>query len=67
MEYKGLNYSLAPTTNPPGWRWVVFLNGINSVTGVSSTRAHAVLDAEHAINEASTRVDQDGNDREADA
>jgi hypothetical protein len=49
MEYKGIEYRIARTDSPPGWKWTLFLDAIRTRTGISSTRADAVLDAESAI------------------
>lgn len=47
MEHKGIKYSIVEIAD--GWKWVVHLGATRTRTGVSRTRAHAVLDAEHAI------------------
>lgn len=52
MDYKWIEYSVVQTAN--GWKWVVHLEATRTRTGVSRTRAHAVLDAEHAIDMAQT-------------
>jgi hypothetical protein len=49
MKYKGVEYSIVQTRNPSGWKWVIFLDATRTRTGIASTRAHAVLDAERAI------------------
>jgi len=52
MEYKGTEYSVVQTANPGGWKWTVFLDASRTRTGRAHTRAHAVLDAERAIEKA---------------
>jgi len=47
VDYKGIEYSVVQTAN--GWKWIVFLDATRTRTGVARTRAHAILDAEHAI------------------
>ncbi len=49
MEYKGIEYRVVQAANPTGWKWTVFLDATRTRTGLSSTRAHAVLDAERVI------------------
>jgi hypothetical protein len=49
MEYKEYEYHVEQTANPSGWKWTVFLEAAKTRTGRSSTRAHAVLDAQHTI------------------
>ena len=56
MEYKGIRFEIVETTNPCCWKWIVFLDATRMRTGVALTRADAVLDAESAIEEASTRL-----------
>jgi hypothetical protein len=47
VDYKGIEYSVVQTAN--GWKWIVFLDATKTRTGMARTRAHAILDAEHAI------------------
>lgn len=47
MDHKGMEYSVVQTAN--GWKWIVFLDATKTRTGTARTRAHAILDAEHAI------------------
>jgi predicted RNase H-like HicB family nuclease len=42
-----MEYSVVQTAN--GWKWIVFLDATKTRTGTARTRAHAILDAEHAI------------------
>jgi hypothetical protein len=50
VDYKWIEYSVVQTAN--GWKWIVFLDATKTRTGMARTRAHAVLDAEHAIDTA---------------
>ena len=52
MEYKTIQFEVVETTNPFGWKWVVFLDATRTRTGIGLTRADAVLDAEFAIDQA---------------
>jgi hypothetical protein len=52
MEYKNIQFDVIQTTNPYGWKWIVFLDANRTRTGVGLTRADAVLDAEFAIDKA---------------
>ena len=52
MEYKNIQFDVIQTTNPYGWKWIVFLDATRTRTGVGLTRADAVLDAEFAIDKA---------------
>ena len=52
MEYKAFQFEIIQTTNPCCWKWVVFLDGTKTRTGIALTRADAVLDAELAIEKA---------------
>jgi len=47
VDHKGIEYSVVQTAD--GWKWIVFLDATKTRTGVARTRAHALLDAEHAI------------------
>ena len=58
MDYKGIEYSVLQTANPLGWKWTVFLAGIRTRTGIAHSRAHAVLDAERAIDKAMKDLDR---------
>jgi hypothetical protein len=49
VEHKGIEYRVAQTVNPTGWKWIVFLDETRTRTGFSISRAHAVLDAERVI------------------
>jgi hypothetical protein len=49
MEYKTIQFDVVETTNPYGWKWIVFLDATRTRTGIGLTRADAVLDAEFAI------------------
>jgi hypothetical protein len=49
MEYKSIQFEIIETTNPYGWKWIVFLDANRTRTGIGLTRADAVLDAEVAI------------------
>lgn len=52
MEYRTIPFEVVETTNPYGWKWIVFLDAIRTRTGIGLTRADAVLDAESAIDKA---------------
>ena len=52
MEYKTIQFEVIETTNPYGWKWIVFLDATRTRTGVGLTRADAVSDAEFAIEKA---------------
>jgi hypothetical protein len=52
MEYKGIRFEIVETTNPYGWKWIVFLDETRMRTGQALTRADAALDAELAIEKA---------------
>jgi hypothetical protein len=56
VEYKGIKYSILEIAN--GWKWVVHLGATRIRTGFSRTRAHAVLDAERAIDKALEGMDR---------
>ena len=58
VNYKGIEYSVLQTANPMGWKWTVFLDGIRTRTGIAHSRAHAVLDAERAIDKAMKDLDR---------
>jgi hypothetical protein len=49
MEYKTIQFEVVETTNPYGWKWIVFLDATRTRTGIGLTRADAVLDAELVI------------------
>jgi len=49
MEYKGIRYDVLQTANPTGWKWTVWLDERRTKSGVSFSRATAILFAEHAI------------------
>lgn len=49
MEYRAIEYQLVQTANPCCWKWTIFLDATRTRTGISLTRADAVLDAERAI------------------
>jgi hypothetical protein len=55
MEYKTVRFEVIETTNPYGWKWIVFLDSTKARTGIGLTRADAVLDAEFAIDKALER------------
>ncbi len=55
MEYQGVQYQIVQIANPTGWKWTVFLDSTKMRTGISHSRAHAVLDAENAIEKAGKR------------
>ena len=52
MNYRGIEYQVVQTSSPHGWKWTVRLDAKRTRTGESATRAHAVLDAERAIDKA---------------
>jgi hypothetical protein len=54
MNYKGLEYDVKEAAGQAGWKWAVFLGGNRPHTGISLTRADAVLDAELEIEAALT-------------
>jgi hypothetical protein len=47
-----MQFEVVETTNPYGWKWIVFLDATKTRTGIGLTRADAVLDAEFAIDKA---------------
>ena len=49
MDYKAIQFEIIQATNPFCWKWIVFLDATRTRTGVTLTRADAVLDAEFAI------------------
>jgi hypothetical protein len=49
VEYKGIEYQVVQTANPSGWKWTALLDATRTRTGTAPSRAHAVLDAERAI------------------
>jgi hypothetical protein len=52
MEYRTIQFEVVETTNPYGWKCIVFLDATRTRTGIGLTRADAVLDAEFAIDKA---------------
>ena len=58
MNYKGFEYSVVQTANPTGWKWTVFLDATRTRTGIAHSRAHAVLDAERAIDKVMKDLDR---------
>jgi hypothetical protein len=58
VDYKGIEFSVVQTANPMGWKWTVFPDGIRTRTGIAHSRAHAVLDAERAIDKAIKDLDR---------
>ena len=58
MDYKGIEYSIVQTANPTGWKWIVLLDATRTRTGIAHSRAHAVLDAERAIDKAMKDLDR---------
>ena len=58
MDYKGIEYTVVQTANPTGWKWTVLLTATRTRTGIAQSRAHAVLDAEHAIDKAIKELDR---------
>ena len=52
MEYRTVQFEVVETTNPYGWKWVVFLDATRTRTGIGLTRADAVSVAEFAIDKA---------------
>ena len=58
LDYKGIEYSVLQTANPTGWKWTVFLDENRTRTGIAHSRAHAVLEAERAIDKAIKDLDQ---------
>ena len=49
MEYRTVQFEVVETTNPYGWKWVVFLDATRTRTGIGLTRADAASDAQFAI------------------
>jgi hypothetical protein len=45
-------FEVLETTNPYGWKWIVFLDATRTRTSIGLTRADAVLDAKFAIDQA---------------
>jgi hypothetical protein len=52
MKYRGVEYLIVPTADPTGWKWVVYLDEVNSRTGFSPTREGAVFQARRIIEKA---------------
>jgi hypothetical protein len=52
MEYKGIEYQIAQTAHPAGWRWIVYLDDCHMKMGVSSSTQYAIYDATNAIKKA---------------
>jgi len=52
MEHKGVRFELVKTADPAGWKWVVHLNSIRTLTGFSSDRQLAIHAAMRAIDRA---------------
>jgi hypothetical protein len=66
MEYRDIEYQII--ANPSGWKWIVFLDATRTRTGISHTRADAVLNAERTIDKATGRESNgpaDAGDRAA--
>ena len=57
VDYKGIEYSVLQTANY-GLKWTVFLDGFRTRTEIAHSRAHAVLDAERAIDKAIKDLDR---------
>jgi hypothetical protein len=55
MDYRGIEYQIVELATPHRWKWTVFLTKTKTWTGLSITRADAVLDAERAIDRALKR------------
>ena len=55
MVYKDIEYQIVQTANPSGWKWTVFLDATRTRTGIATSRRHAVLEAERAIDKAMKR------------
>jgi hypothetical protein len=49
VEHKGFQYEVIETANPVGWKWTVQLADGRTITGVSSSRGHAIFYAINAI------------------
>jgi hypothetical protein len=58
VAYKGIEYFVEQTADEAGWKWTVFLDATRMRTGTALSRAHAVLDAERAIENAVRKVDR---------
>jgi hypothetical protein len=58
VDHKGIEYSVVQTANPTGWKWTVFLDATRTRTGIAHSRAHAVLDAERAIDKVTKDLDR---------
>ena len=60
MEHRGVRYVLVQTAKPAGWKWVVHLNPIRTLSGFSSDKQLAIHGAKRAIDKA-----LDGEKKEA--
>jgi hypothetical protein len=49
MDYKGIEYHVAQTDDPAGWRWTVHMEGREPRTGSGHNRTAAVALAQIAI------------------
>jgi hypothetical protein len=52
VTYKGIEYQIVQTANPTGWKWIVLLDVTRTRKGISHSRAHAVVEAQRAIDKA---------------
>lgn len=49
MEHRGIEYQIQELATARRWKWTVFATQTKTTTGISKTRADAVLDAEQTI------------------
>jgi hypothetical protein len=49
MEYRGTEYQVVQTSNPTGWKWIVYAAGRRTKAGSGHNRAVAVALAQRAI------------------
>ena len=52
MQYRGIEYQVAQTADPIGWKWTVLLDDERTKTGAGYSRASAIALAQRAIDKA---------------
>ena len=56
MEHRGIEYQIQGLATAHRWKWTVFATQTKTWTGISNTRADAVLDAERAIDRVPQKI-----------
>jgi hypothetical protein len=59
MNYKGIDYSILPTTNPATWKWTVYLENGRTKSGDAPDRRAAAIRALAVINRAAKGIKMD--------